>query len=305
MRIVPQFHRVPGWPKVYRVLPAPGVPKRPQLLSHSSPKVFPGAWNVCVPPVYGVPGGQEGWFPPVHRVPRGWKYWVTPVPGVPGGRIDWVPPVPRVPLGGQKDWVPPVRRVRGDRVPSVRMVTEAKKTGTRRSGTLTTFGNCSVLILISCFDNIIRAKRLSHCYISKRKYVLCSCVRLILVLGGSVKRYCCRTLRQYDTRYVRTTLYDTRYVRYVCTWYQPAEIYTYVRYIPDTYVPGTWYHPAEIYTYVRYVPPVDAHVWPQLHLSAVARCYNTSTNYVSCDILGGTYLIHNVMKYDVVLFESK
>ena len=23
-----------------------------------------------------------------------------------------------------------------------------------------------------------------------------------------------------------------------CTWYQPAEVYTYVRYVPDTYVPG-------------------------------------------------------------------
>ena len=33
-----------------------------------------------------------------------------------------------------------------------------------------------------------------------------------------------------------------------------------------------WYQPAEIYTHVRYVPPVDAHVWGQLHLSAVARC---------------------------------
>ena len=44
-------------------------------------------------------------------------------------------------------------------------------------------------------------------------------------------------LRQYDTRYVLCT-------RYVCTWYQPAEIYTYVR-------GGT--HDA-------YVPPVDAHV---------------------------------------------
>ena len=44
---------------------------------------------------------------------------------------------------------------------------------------------------------------------------------------------------------------------------------TYVRYVPDTYVPGisTWYQPAEIYyvrtlcyRYVRYGPPVDAHV---------------------------------------------
>ena len=45
----------------------------------------------------------------------------------------------------------------------------------------------------------------------------------------------------------------------------------------------TRYQPEEIYTYVRYVPPVDAHVWRQLHLSAVARCsdsYNSSTVYI-------------------------
>ena len=33
----------------------------------------------------------------------------------------------------------------------------------------------------------------------------------------------------------------------------------YVRTLCSRYV-GTWYHPAEIYTYVLYVPPVDAHV---------------------------------------------
>ena len=48
--------------------------------------------------------------------------------------------------------------------------------------------------------------------------------------------------------------------------------------IPGTYYVPDTYQPAEIYTYVRggthdtYVPPVDAHVWRQLHLSAVARC---------------------------------
>ena len=52
--------------------------------------------------------------------------------------------------------------------------------------------------------SIIRAKRVSNCYIPPQKYVRVSCVRLILVLEGSLKRYCCRTLRQYDTRYVRT-----------------------------------------------------------------------------------------------------
>ena len=51
---------------------------------------------------------------------------------------------------------------------------------------------------------IIRAKRVSNCYhIPKKKSV---CVRLILVLEGSLKRYCCRTLRQYDTRYVLRTI---------------------------------------------------------------------------------------------------
>ena len=51
--------------------------------------------------------------------------------------------------------------------------------------------------------------------------------------------------------------------RYVCTWYQPAEIYTYVR--------GG--------THDTYVPPVDAHVWRQLHLSAVARCSDSCILY--------------------------
>ena len=44
----------------------------------------------------------------------------------------------------------------------------------------------------------------------KKSVCVCACVRLILVLVGSLKRYCC----------------------VVCTWYQPAEIYTYVRYVP-------------------------------------------------------------------------
>ena len=58
--------------------------------------------------------------------------------------------------------------------------------------------------------------------------------------------------------------------RYVCTWYQPAEIYTYVR--------GG--------THDTYVPPVDAHVWRQLHLSAVARCSDSYCIFaiVGCDV---------------------
>ena len=66
----------------------------------------------------------------------------------------------------------------------------------------------SPLLVLSVF---IRAKRVSNCYIPKKKNVLCSCVRLILVLVGSVKRYCCRTLRHQ---------YDTRYVQYRATWKQ-------------------------------------------------------------------------------------
>ena len=65
---------------------------------------------------------------------------------------------------------------------------------------------------------------------SKKKFMyVCSknlsvCSTNLGFIGGSAYRYCCRTLRQYDTRYVLCT-------RYVCTWYQPAEIYTYVRYV--------------------------------------------------------------------------
>ena len=39
---------------------------------------------------------------------------------------------------------------------------------------------------------------------TSQKKSLCVCARVILVKEGSLKRYCCRTLRQYDTRYVRT-----------------------------------------------------------------------------------------------------
>ena len=51
---------------------------------------------------------------------------------------------------------------------------------------------------------------------------LCVCSTNLGFSGGSANRYCCRTLRQYDTRYVIrtryvlilcTTLYETRYVR--------------------------------------------------------------------------------------------
>ena len=80
---------------------------------------------------------------------------------------------------------------------------------------------------------------------------------------------------------VCTTLYDTRYVLCTrCVWYQVRTVSLFVYSLVgggthDTYVPpkkqlyrlfvsGWWYH--------TNVPPVDAHVWRQLHLSAIARC---------------------------------
>ena len=70
---------------------------------------------------------------------------------------------------------------------------------------------------------IIRAKRVSNSnshlrytaiqgYIQKKN--LCVCSTNLGFSGGSANRYCCRTLRQYDTRYQGTY------------------------YVPDTYVPG-------------------------------------------------------------------
>ena len=89
------------------------------------------------------------------------------------------------------------------------------------------------------YCHLIRAKRVSNCYIPPQKNVcvcarLCVCVRLILLLVGSVKRYC--------YRYVCTTLYDTRYV--LCTRYQirmipgisrQKSIRTYVMFRPWTH----------------------------------------------------------------------
>ena len=75
---------------------------------------------------------------------------------------------------------------------------------------------------------VIRAKRVSNCYIPKKKIVR---VRLILVLVG--KKLCvCSTNLGFSvgyvlcTRYVCTTLYETRYVlctRYV--WFQVRIMY--------------------------------------------------------------------------------
>ena len=112
------------------------------------------------------------------------------------------------------------------------------------------FSSVTRRILVSLLMFFIRAKRVSNCYISEKK--ICACVRLILVLVGN-KICACVRLILVLVRYVLCT-------RYVCTWYQPPEIYTYVRYVPDTYVPGIS-RQKSICTYqVRYAPPVDAHV---------------------------------------------
>ena len=71
--------------------------------------------------------------------------------------------------------------------------------------------------------NIIRAKRVSNCYIPPKKYVICACVVCSTNLGFSVEKNC--TYIPGISRLPRY-VYDTRYVlctRYVCTWYQPAD----------------------------------------------------------------------------------
>ena len=70
--------------------------------------------------------------------------------------------------------------------------------------------------------NIIRAKRVSNCYIPPKKYVICACVVCSTNLGFSVEKNC--TYIPGISRLPRY-VYDTRYVlctRYMCTWYQPA-----------------------------------------------------------------------------------
>ena len=91
---------------------------------------------------------------------------------------------------------------------------------------------------------LIRAKRVSNCWCSKKKIcTLCVCSTN---LGFSGEKFCAC---------VRLIL--------VLVWYQVRIMYQIRMYLVSA---------GRICTYVRYVPPVDAHVWRQLHLSAVARC---------------------------------
>ena len=79
----------------------------------------------------------------------------------------------------------------------------------------------------------------------------------------------------------RRLLFFTLGRMYHTLWYQVRIMYQ-MRMIPGTYciavclfVSGWWYH--------TNVPPVDAHVWRQLHLSAVARCsYKTENKQTKC-----------------------
>ena len=60
---------------------------------------------------------------------------------------------------------------------------------------------------------------------SSQKKNLCVCSTNLGFSGGSANRYCCRTLRQYDTRYVLCT-------RYACTWFsRQKSIRTYVMFL--------------------------------------------------------------------------
>ena len=91
----------------------------------------------------------------------------------------------------------------------------------------------------------------------------CACVRLISVL----------------VRYVLCT-------RYVCTWYQPAEICTYVRYVPDTYVPGIS-RQKSMRTYVMFRPWThtsdDSHIY-QLSLVVATATVSLFFSDVSPDV---------------------
>ena len=95
---------------------------------------------------------------------------------------------------------------------------------------------------------VVRAKRVSNCYLPPQKSVLCACVRLILVLvwKSFVRVFACVRLilvlvggRQTATvllSYVRIMYHIRMYLvsagypdtymipgtRHVCTWYQPA-----------------------------------------------------------------------------------
>ena len=124
---------------------------------------------------------------------------------------------------------------------------------------------------------IIRAKRVSNCYMPKKKICtlcvcstnlgfsgekkLCACSTNLGFSGGSANCYCCCRM------YVLCTTY-------VCTWYQPAtQIHTYMiprtYYVPDTYVPGI--------SRQTNVPPVDARTSDDSYMYQLSLVVATAT----------------------------
>ena len=67
-------------------------------------------------------------------------------------------------------------------------------------------------------------ERSEFLFATSQKKDLCVC-STNLGLSGEKKLCVCSTNLGFSVGYVLCT-------RYVCTWYQPAEIYTYVRYVP-------------------------------------------------------------------------
>ena len=111
---------------------------------------------------------------------------------------------------------------------------EKKKIAVGKSGPNATFITYFLLgwvglwvgLWVGEFDGVImliRAKRVSNCYIPPKKSVICACVVCSTNLGFSGEKNC--TYVPGISRLPRY-VYDTRYVfctRYVCTWYQPAD----------------------------------------------------------------------------------
>ena len=132
---------------------------------------------------------------------------------------------------------------------------------------------------------------------SKKKKCACvrvSCVRLILVLvGGKIigfSMYLYVLCTTYVCMYLVSAGYPYTYMipgtYCVPDTYVPGQIRMYLLSAgyPDTYVPGI--------SRQTNVPPVDAHVWRQLHVSAVARC---SDSY--CRSNYNQYLVYNIRVY--------
>ena len=97
---------------------------------------------------------------------------------------------------------------------------------------------------------VVRAKRVSNCYIPPKKSVLCACVRLILVLvwKSFVRVFACvrLILVLVGGRQTATVLLSYVRIMYHIRMYLVSAGY------PDTYVSGI--------SWQTNVPPVDAHL---------------------------------------------